>query len=895
MDSDSYRSLDLGLLQSRGHRDSRFCRWISTVRLSRIILCILIILVTTPIITHYYLTSVGNVQSDTFNSRSKLDFPDDLVSVKGHELKVRIEEMMHIKISVKNELWELESKRQKLQADISSFGSKVEELKTEVERKENDLEKIKLSISQAEVAYREILERNQPELGLPAKLTLSSFNDILPMPSSDEQSLCSIYSCVDFLKCSLVSGFPVFIYSFDTEFNEQILSSLSQTFNYNPHISTNPLEACIFIYVNSGEVKQLHEKLVKLPHWGGDGRNHIIFNVATSAEDPFIVDNQNSLYGRAMIAQSVFHRYRPGFDLLVPPLLGPPGSDVWYDLPSITPARRRYLMSFSGHSLVNSSFIQRSLEQLQASKTSDEFYFELQCSDGSRHQREMGVCGSSHTRAAVLKQSTFVLIFLTDVVTIDVQLRLYEALKMGAVPIIVGQHNRKFLFPYEDFIDWNRALIPLAASRLPELHFISRSVTDRDILAFRRQGRILWENYFGSIQSIVDSLIAVYRQRIGVPPSPISDEPSPSVFNATFQPVRTKALQETNGDLDENLGPIEPLFPSPKFQRNLTFSLYNGYEMWNTWAHPFHLFPHTPFDPLMPSEAKFTGSSLGFRPIAGGCGGSGKEFSENLGGNLPREQFTIVILTYEREQVLIESIARLNGLPYLHKVVVVWNSLRPPSADLKWPEIGVPVHIIRTLKNSLNNRFLPYDAIETEAILSVDDDAHLRHDEIIFGFRVWREQRDRVVGFPGRFHAWNAQHNNWLYNSNYSCELSMVLTGAAFYHKYYSYLYSHIMPQAIRDKVDEFMNCEDIAMNFLVSHVTRQPPVKVTSRWTFRCPGCPVSLSEDETHFKERHKCINYFVKVYGYMPLLNTQFRVDSVLFKTRIPHDKQKCFKFI
>lgn len=51
--------------------------------------------------------------------------------------------------------------------------------------------------------------------------------------------------------------------------------------------------------------------------------------------------------------------------------------------------------------------------------------------------------------------------------------------------------------------------------------------------------------------------------------------------------------------------------------------------------------------------------------------------------------------------------------------------------------------------------------------------------------------------------------------------------GAAFYHKYYNYLYSLVMPQAIRDKVDEFMNCEDIAMNFLVSHVTRQPPVKV--------------------------------------------------------------------
>jgi hypothetical protein len=48
---------------------------------------------------------------------------------------------------------------------------------------------------------------------------------------------------------------------------------------------------------------------------------------------------------------------------------------------------------------------------------------------------------------------------------------------------------------------------------------------------------------------------------------------------------------------------------------------------------------------------------------------------------------------------------------------------------------------------------------------------------------VWREARDRIVGFPGRFHAWDLNHQSWLYNSNYSCELSMVLTGAAFFHK----------------------------------------------------------------------------------------------------------------
>lgn len=56
---------------------------------------------------------------------------------------------------------------------------------------------------------------------------------------------------------------------------------------------------------------------------------------------------------------------------------------------------------------------------------------------------------------------------------------------------------------------------------------------------------------------------------------------------------------------------------------------------------------------------------------------------------------------------------------------------------------------------------------------------------------------------------------------------SLFVIGAAFFHKYYAYIYSHVMPQAIRDKVDEYVNCEDIAMNFLVSHITRRPPVKV--------------------------------------------------------------------
>ena len=42
------------------------------------------------------------------------------------------------------------------------------------------------------------------------------------------------------------------------------------------------------------------------------------------------------------------------------------------------------------------------------------------------------------------------------------------------------------------------------------------------------------------------------------------------------------------------------------------------------------------------------------------------------------------------------------------------------------------------------------------------------------------------------------------------------------------------MPETIRLKVDEWMNCEDLAMNFLVAHLTRKPPIKTTSKWTLK-------------------------------------------------------------
>ncbi len=68
----------------------------------------------------------------------------------------------------------------------------------------------------------------------------------------------------------------------------------------------------------------------------------------------------------------------------------------------------------------------------------------------------------------------------------------------------------------------------------------------------------------------------------------------------------THTLCITDGpetDADDILGPVESPFPSLRFRRNFTFSR----EAWRRPGDPFHLYPYTPFEPVLPTEAKFLG------------------------------------------------------------------------------------------------------------------------------------------------------------------------------------------------------------------------------------------------------------------------------------------------
>jgi glucuronyl/N-acetylglucosaminyl transferase EXT2 len=97
--------------------------------------------------------------------------------------------------------------------------------------------------------------------------------------------------------------------------------------------------------------------------------------------------------------------------------------------------------------------------------------------------------------------------------------------------------------------------------------------------------------------------------------------------------------------------------------------------------------------------------------------------------------FTAVILTYDRVESLFTLVQKLSLVPSLQKILVIWNNQKKTPPNLSsFPKISKPLKLIQTKANKLSNRFYPYPEIETEAVLTIDDDiTMLTSDELDFG------------------------------------------------------------------------------------------------------------------------------------------------------------------
>lgn len=781
-------------------------------------------------------------------------------------LNLHLQELEVIRIKALNDLVELDQKRVALQREIESSTAEKEKLLKESRSYAKQIQRMKKEAESKREWSRQKVVTNVIHVGIPKSHLYMNQKDDFPHKMRKTKG-CQFDSCFDYSQCSILKKFSFYLYESEAEEMFKIMSKFAE-------YSSNVNDACVtFVSVKiTNDISKINQYLYSLPSWKGSGTNHVLLLNSLENNDKFCSLINKLKRGNSILVTTVHcDEFQDNFDILVPAITS------WMALPPLFPTTRKFFLSFYSQELSEKSIFLHK-EDLSELQTNKDIFIKTQCDEYARSCL-LGwcACGSIKIRGNLLQNSMFSIVvgdiksnFLSEII---------DCFKNGAVPVIIGSIDNVL---FSSVIDWKLATIIIPYQRLPELLYILQTMTISDIIDLKWQGRFLYQTYFSTQTILLRSVISLIKNKIFLPPTPIKDYTAININNITRVPQGQEIL--------------EVAFSSRKFGHNFTYSGKNQHRVWNTYPGAVDMYPVVPWVEAVPSQVQFLEEGKdAYMPIGDGKGGDGVAFSRSLGGDYPVEQFTVLMLTYDREVILMEALQRLSGMKYLNKVIVVWNHPDNPGEDLSWPDIGVKIEVIRTGRNSLNNRFIPYAAIETEAVLSMDDDIYLRHDEIELAFRVWRENRDRLVGFPGRHHAYNESSKSFYYNSEHSCELSLVLTGGAFFHKYYSYIYTLNMDASIRQMVDDYMNCEDIAMNFLVAHITKKPPIKVTSRWTFRCPGCPVALSADANHYKERNNCMALFEKVYGYNPLKRTQFRADSILFKTRLPSTMTKCFQFV
>ncbi|XP_026202913.1 exostosin-1b [Anabas testudineus] len=261
-------------------------------------------------------------------------------------------------------------------------------------------------------------------------------------------------------------------------------------------------------------------------------------------------------------------------------------------------------------------------------------------------------------------------------------------------------------------------------------------------------------------------------------------------------------------------------------------------------------------------------------------------------GMKPYPKFTAVIHAVSplvsQSQPILKLLVAVAKSQYCAQIIVLWNCDKPLPAKHRWPATSVPVIVIEGENKVMSSRFLPYETIVTDAVLSLDEDTVLSTTEVDFAFTVWQSFPERIVGYPARSHFWDSNKERWGYTSKWTNDYSMVLTGAAIYHRYYHYLYTNYLPTSLKSMVDQLANCEDILMNFLVSAVTKLPPIKVTQKKQYKetmmGQSSRASRWADPDHFAQRQTCMNKFASWFGAMPLVHSQMRLDPVLFKDQV-----------
>lgn len=128
----------------------------------------------------------------------------------------------------------------------------------------------------------------------------------------------------------------------------------------------------------------------------------------------------------------------------------------------------------------------------------------------------------------------------------------------------------------------------------------------------------------------------------------------------------------------------------------------------------------------------------------------------------------------------------------------------------------------------------------------------------------------------------------------FECQVCEILSIAPFLFRYYSYLYTMKPRPGLHELVEREKTCESLAMNFLISKHTNQPPIKVAHSSQFK-DGAHLkarlqTVFTPQQVLEAKERCFGELIKIFDGLPLLHSKIAMNPVLYKDPVSISRKK-----
>ncbi|KAK9455793.1 glycosyl transferase family 64 domain-containing protein [Dipodascopsis uninucleata] len=243
------------------------------------------------------------------------------------------------------------------------------------------------------------------------------------------------------------------------------------------------------------------------------------------------------------------------------------------------------------------------------------------------------------------------------------------------------------------------------------------------------------------------------------------------------------------------------------------------------------------------------------------------------------DKYSVLLATHSlrRQATLPFVINQFLMSPKVDRIFIVWHDKTQPVSknirELLKEQQGTVILLNQTV-DSLNNRFNPVKELRTGAVLISDDDVWTPIEDIDLAFEAWQRQPDSLVGFAPRADCYDIPTETlkycWAYRMS-PPRYSIMLTKLMFMDSNFLFLWRCGIPDNILKYVDDLINCEDIAMNFLISGVTTKAPFHVISEEVYDF-GLENGISSNPNHWRVRGECVQRITELFGRNTLVSVK-----------------------